>query len=167
MSGFGVYCILFTAWKSHLIIIFIMSKNDKMKEFMENMPNPDAIFQSWWPFIIAGLAGVLYGFRWVNDCLVLFTRNTAKSPHVHRRSQANIEAVRLSVWVIFGVHPNIPIAWWRYRFLTGTKTNTVFLFCVHVFVLEPGFPFQRALRLLHLYSFSCWEADLITGNRCV
>ncbi|XP_076463703.1 retinol dehydrogenase 12-like [Babylonia areolata] len=40
-----------------------MANNDKMKELMENMPNPDAIFESWWPFIIAGTAGILYGLR--------------------------------------------------------------------------------------------------------
>jgi len=40
-----------------------MGKNERMKEFMENMPNPDAIFQSWWPIIIAAVAGILYGLR--------------------------------------------------------------------------------------------------------
>lgn len=40
-----------------------MANKDAMKEFMENMPNPDAIFESWWPFIIAGVAGILYGLR--------------------------------------------------------------------------------------------------------
>lgn len=30
---------------------------------MANMPDPDAMFKSWWPFIIAGVAGVLYGLR--------------------------------------------------------------------------------------------------------
>ncbi|CAL1540970.1 unnamed protein product [Lymnaea stagnalis] len=40
--------------------------NKGMDDFFANMPNPDAIFQSWWPFIIAGLVGTIYGFRqWI------------------------------------------------------------------------------------------------------
>ena len=35
-----------------------------MKKFMENVPNPDIIFQSWWPLIIAGVFGFLYGLRY-------------------------------------------------------------------------------------------------------
>jgi len=38
-------------------------QNKKMEEFFNNMPNPDAIFQSWWPWLIAGGAGTVYGFR--------------------------------------------------------------------------------------------------------
>ncbi|XP_059165605.1 retinol dehydrogenase 13-like [Physella acuta] len=42
------------------------AKNKAMDDFFANMPNPDAIFQSWWPFLIAGAVGTIYGFRqWV------------------------------------------------------------------------------------------------------
>ena len=43
-------------------------KNKAMEDFFNNMPNPDAMFQSWWPFLIAGGAGTLYGFRSVYGC---------------------------------------------------------------------------------------------------
>ncbi|BFZ06996.1 hypothetical protein BsWGS_10035 [Bradybaena similaris] len=43
-----------------------MGSNKAMEDFIANMPNPDAIFQSWWPFIIAGLCGTIYGLRqWI------------------------------------------------------------------------------------------------------
>lgn len=35
-----------------------------MKDFIENMPNPDAIFRSWWPILIAVGTGVIYALRW-------------------------------------------------------------------------------------------------------
>ncbi|KAH9509191.1 Retinol dehydrogenase 13 [Bulinus truncatus] len=42
------------------------SRNKAGEDFFANMPNPDAIFQSWWPFIIAGTIGTIYGFRqWI------------------------------------------------------------------------------------------------------
>ncbi|KAI8787826.1 retinol dehydrogenase 13-like [Biomphalaria glabrata] len=42
------------------------SRNKNAEDFFANMPNPDAIFQSWWPFIIAGTVGTIYGVRqWV------------------------------------------------------------------------------------------------------
>ncbi|XP_025105636.1 retinol dehydrogenase 12-like [Pomacea canaliculata] len=34
-----------------------------MKDFIENMPNPDAIFRSWWPILIAVGTGVIYALR--------------------------------------------------------------------------------------------------------
>uniref|UniRef100_A0A0B6ZDQ0 Ketoreductase (KR) domain-containing protein n=1 Tax=Arion vulgaris TaxID=1028688 RepID=A0A0B6ZDQ0_9EUPU len=43
-----------------------MGSNKAMEDFISNMPNPDAIFQSWWPFLIAGFCGTVYGLRqWV------------------------------------------------------------------------------------------------------
>ncbi|CAG5119819.1 unnamed protein product [Candidula unifasciata] len=43
-----------------------MGSNKAMEDFIANMPNPDAIFQSWWPFLIAGAIGTIYGVRqWI------------------------------------------------------------------------------------------------------
>ncbi|GFO11955.1 retinol dehydrogenase 13 [Plakobranchus ocellatus] len=38
-------------------------RSKAMDDFFANMPNPDAIFQSWWPWIFAFGSGSLYGVR--------------------------------------------------------------------------------------------------------
>ena len=38
-------------------------RNKAVDDFFANMPDPDAIFQSWWPWIFAFGSGGLYGLR--------------------------------------------------------------------------------------------------------